>query len=72
MVRPRQRDSGISMILVVVLVLIAIILVVASVILWADFKDKERLQKGLKEELGRLQSREAEIQAEMKRKEFTE
>ncbi len=65
MVRLRRRDRGISMILVVVLLLIAIILVVASIVLWADFKDKERLQKSLKEELVVLQGREAEIRAEL-------
>jgi hypothetical protein len=65
MVRPRQRDSGISMILVVALVMIAIILVVASIVLWADFKDKERLQKSLKDELLRQQGIEAEVKAEI-------
>ena len=65
MVRPRRRDSGISMILVVVLVLIAIILVVASIILYADFDDKTRLQRSLKEELRRQQDREGELKTEL-------
>ena len=64
MVRPRRNDSGISMILVVVLVLIAIILVVASIVLWADFKDKERLKSGLLAERKVLQDREQELKSE--------
>jgi len=50
------------MILVVVLVLIAILLVIASVILWADFKEKERLQQSLKAEIERQQGRQAELE----------
>lgn len=65
MVRPRRRDSGISMILVVVLVLIAIILVVASIVLWADFKGKERLQQSLKAEIERQQGLQAELEGQI-------
>ncbi len=65
MVRPRRRDSGISMILVVVLVLIAVILVAAAMILWADYNAKERLRAGLLQERQRLFDREVEIKAEI-------
>lgn len=62
MIRQRRRDQGISLILVVVLVLIAIILNVAAVILWANFKEKERLKAALLAEEKRLQQEQLDLE----------
>ncbi len=67
MMRPRRADSGISMILVIVLVLVAIILVVASTVLYAGFAERERQQKALTAEHVRLQNEEAALRAEFQK-----
>ncbi len=66
MTHRRRRDAGISMVLVIVLILLTLILAVAATILWADFKEKERLAKILKELPPKLDQREQEIRMQMK------
>src|SRR5262249_39533972 len=60
MMRHRRRDSGISMILVIVLVVFTLIITVAAAIFWANYKDAERRQALIRREIDR---QEAEIGA---------
>jgi len=62
----RRRDSGISMVLVVVLIMLTLILGVVATILWADFKEKERLAIVLRKLPDQLVQEESEIRAKMK------
>lgn len=67
MIRPRRRDAGISMILVVVLLLITMILVVTATLLHAEYRQKERAAAALRQEHDRLLNEEAELKTLMTR-----
>jgi hypothetical protein len=59
--RLRRRDSGISMILVVVLIFITLIGVVAATVLWSEWQDQEARLDALKKAETALQNEEAAI-----------
>src|SRR5207247_8883858 len=66
MLRTRRRDAGISMILVVILIVITLGLVVWSIGLWAEYKQRERQQKILKDVFEKqLTQEESDIKAAM-------
>jgi hypothetical protein len=65
MVRLRQRDAGISMILVVILIFITLTTAVVAAALWADYKQSERRLEALKKVVPELQNEEALIKAAM-------
>jgi hypothetical protein len=65
MVRQRRRDAGISMIVVVILMVLTLGLVVAAMILWSDYKDKERTASLLKDYFLQIQAQEGDIKAAM-------
>lgn len=65
--RAWRRDAGIHMVLVVLLVLITVALVYAATIIFAQFKEAERVAKALKQEITILEEREGRIKAEIDR-----
>jgi hypothetical protein len=65
MIRFRRRDAGISMVLNIILILLAMILAVAAVVLWTDWKQKQRTLDALIVVRGLLTQEEADIKASM-------
>jgi hypothetical protein len=59
MTRLRQRDAGISMVLVIILVVFTLIVSVGAMVFWANYKDAERRAALIRRETDR---QEAEIQ----------
>lgn len=62
-VAQRRRDSGISMILVVVLMLLTMVLIIAGIVMWSNYKEKERGLAALKSYRDRLVAQEGDIKA---------